>query len=419
VQGAIDQLVNDLIKQQRENGSWNFCFESGTMTDAYMILLMRILGIRDQKLQDSLVERILNKQTRKGIWKLYADEKGGNLSATIESSMALLYAGVKQPEDPSMVKANQFIRAKGGIEQASSLTKALLAVLGHLKWSKRLRIPISFLLLPPHAPINFFDLVGYARVHMAPILLTVDQNYRIRLPGKRKVSNWLHTTQRSGYPLQMHRHLEYREAFLQDLQRHLPWPTPPLHQQAVEWGKEFLLQRIESDGTLYSYFSSTFFLIIAFLARGYSSNHPVVQKAVQGLYGLVYPLKEGLHVQETTSTVWDTSLILYALQEAGVSHQHPIVQRGLDYILKKQHAKVGDWIIRNPKALPGGWGFSDSNSINPDVDDTTACLRALDASRSRHRREWKERLIGFYRCRIVTEAGRRLRRILINVGLVS
>lgn len=389
VKGAIDKLVNQLIKQQQENGSWNYCFESGTMTDAYMLLLMQILTIKDKKLEDALVERILNKQAKKGVWKLYADEKGGNLSATIESCLALLYTGVKRPDDPAMVKANQLISSKGGVQQASSLTKAVLALLGHLKWSKRLRIPITFLLLPPQSPIHFFDLVGYARVHIAPILLTVDRNFNIRLPRKKRVSTWLQAMPPINSPLQNLRHHEDREAFLLDLQRHLPWPTPPLHQQAVEWGKQFLLQRIENDGTLYSYFSSTFFLIVALLALGYDIHHPVIQKAVQGLYGLVYPMKKGVHVQETTSTVWDTALILYALQEAGVDHQHAVIQHGLDYILKKQHVKVGDWILRNPKALPGGWGFSDSNTINPDVDDTTACLRALGPSLPRNQRVWK------------------------------
>lgn len=91
-------------------------------------------------------------------------------------------------------------------------------------------------------------------------------------------------------------------------------------------------------------------------------------------------LKEGAHLQETTSTVWDTSLILYALQEAGMKSDHSAIKRGLHYILKRQHTKWGDWAIRNQGVLPGGWGFSDTNTMNPDVDDTAASLRALAPS---------------------------------------
>ena len=32
---------------------------------------------------------------------------------------------------------------------------------------------------------------------------------------------------------------------------------------------------------------------------------------------------------------------------------------------------------------PGGWGFSDVNTTIPDIDDTTAALRALARSRER------------------------------------
>lgn len=33
--------------------------------------------------------------------------------------------------------------------------------------------------------------------------------------------------------------------------------------------------------------------------------------------------------------------------------------------------------MHNPDGRPGGWGFSDINTINPDVDDTSYSLRAL------------------------------------------
>ncbi|UUZ90539.1 hypothetical protein LJK87_32255 [Paenibacillus sp. P25] len=43
-----------------------------------------------------------------------------------------------------------------------------------------------------------------------------------------------------------------------------------------------------------------------------------------------------------------------------------------------KHTRAGDWKLHTPPGtLPGGWGFSDGNTIHPDVDDTTAALRAL------------------------------------------
>jgi len=138
-----------------------------------------------------------------------------------------------------------------------------------------------------------------------------------------------------------------------------------------------MLARIEEDGTLYSYFTTTFLMVFALLALDYPRDHPVIVKAVNGLKGMVCRTNAFYHLQETTSTVWDTALITHALQEAGLPFTHPTVQKAASYLLKRQHTKYGDWQVHNPDGRPGGWGFSGINTINPDVDDTTASLRAL------------------------------------------
>lgn len=83
------------------------------------------------------------------------------------------------------------------------------------------------------------------------------------------------------------------------------------------------------------------------------------------------------HIQYTTATVWNTSLVSYALQEAGVPSTDPVIAKVNRYLLSRQHYRYGDWAIHNPYSLPGGWGFSNINTMNPDVDDTTSSLRAI------------------------------------------
>jgi sporulenol synthase len=48
-------------------------------------------------------------QQQNGAWKLFPDEKGGNLSATIEAYYALLFSGYYTEDDPDMQAAKQFI----------------------------------------------------------------------------------------------------------------------------------------------------------------------------------------------------------------------------------------------------------------------------------------------------------------------
>ena len=59
------------------------------------------------------------------------------------------------------------------------------------------------------------------------------------------------------------------------------------------------------------------------------------------------------------------------------------------YLLNRQHHKFGDWVIHNPQTLPGGWGFSNINTMHPDVDDTTASLRSLARMASTERTAWE------------------------------
>jgi sporulenol synthase len=65
-----------------------------------------------------------------------------------------------------------------------------------------------------------------------------------------------------------------------------------------------------------------------------------------------------------------------------------MVEKTNQYLLKRQHTKFGDWVIHNPTSIPGGWGFSDINTINPDVDDTTASLRSISKMGTNHHAAW-------------------------------
>jgi sporulenol synthase len=150
-----------------------------------------------------------------------------------------------------------------------------------------------------------------------------------------------------------------------------------LHSLAIQRAKKYMLDHIEEDGTFYSYYSSTFLMIFALISLGYKKTDPVITKAIAGIKSMKCTINGQPHMQYTTADVWNSSLIGYALQEAGISPEDPMVEKTNQYLLKRQHTKFGDWVIHNPTSLPGGWGFSDINTINPDVDDTTASLRSI------------------------------------------
>ncbi|EGK14829.1 prenyltransferase/squalene oxidase repeat-containing protein [Kroppenstedtia eburnea] len=372
---GANQMIGELTRQQQTDGRWIFCFESGVMSDAYMLLLYEIFGTGRREYREGMAQRLLSLSDN-GIWRSYPDEKGGSVTATLEASIALVAAGYKELSDPLIQNSQAFVREQGGMAAAGSLTRVAMILTGLHRWPDNSQIPIKLFLLPWWFPINFFDFVGFTRVHVAPILLASNRKFSVRLPrGPRDLALWNGeggTSHDSARSVQLEGKID---EFLPHLR--LSASGGRLDRLVEERGLRFILDRIEPDGTLYSYFSTTFLMIFALMAMGYRRDHPVILRAISGLERFYLPVKGGLHLQETTSTVWDTALISYALQEAGMTADDPVIQKAGGYLLSRQQTRLGDWALRNPGVAPGGWGFSDINTINPDVDDTSYNLRAL------------------------------------------
>lgn len=385
VDQAISRLSDALSRSQSNDGSWRLCYENAVLTDAYMIIVLRTLEIEDEPLIRGLRDRLLATQYEDGSWRAYPDEREGHLSATVECYYALLYSGYSRPEDPPMAKARTFILAKGGLHRVSGLmTKVILASTGQYPWPSGFKVPLESLLLPASFPVSFYDFSGYARVHMIPALLLADRQFSIRTsrtPDLTELAEapsserwtWSDSTPDRGASRELQSLLEQIGKGIATL----GGVPAQLHEEAAKRAERYMLERIEPDGTFYSYATSTFLMIFALLAIGYDKRHAVILNAVQGLKSTICGAATPFFVQNAPSAVWDTALLSYALQEAGHAADSPMIRRSAAYLLAKQHRKPGDWIVHNPNAMPGGWGFSDSNTINPDVDDTTAALRAI------------------------------------------
>lgn len=383
VQTEIRRIQIELVDRQKEDGSWRFCLETSPMTDSHMIILLRTLSIDDEGLIGQLVNHIASKQRDDGSWKLYPDEPQGNLSATIDSYYALLFSGRYTKKEPRMVLARSFIREWGGLTQASLLTKLTTALTGQYQWPAHFIVPVELALLPPSSPVSFYDFVGYARVHLAPMMICADRKYVKKLPHTPDLTD-LYAAPPIAPGVYPHGILERftkdGQALLSsihDYVQRLPFLPGKLHEVGLRRLERFILSRIEPDGTLYNYSTSTTLMIYALLARGYSSRDPVIEKAIAGLKASICSTDAGLHLQLATPAVWDTALLSHSLQRSGLSFSHPAISLANRYLLSKQQTAYGDWNIRNPGVKPGGWGFSDHNTMNPDIDDTTAALRAL------------------------------------------
>jgi len=390
IEQEITRMTADLLKRQRQDGAWEFCFENGTTIDTHLIILLRSLETEDEELIMQLHERILAMQQPEGYWRLFWDEEDGNLSATIEAYYALLYSGYSLESDEAIQRARQYIQSKGGLGKATSiLTKGILAATGQMKWPLAIAsIPLELLLLPTSFPLNFFDFSGYSRVHLVPLMVMADRQFAWKTAQMPDLSalNDSRVTDNDESPRGFNEMMEQ----IQTGVKRLIGAPKHIHEAATGKAETFMLQRIESDGTLYTYASCTIMMIFSLLALGYDKKHPVITKALQGIKAMQYRLRDGnLTIQNSPSTIWDTALLTYALQTSGMADDHPAIQQAANYLRNKQQDKLGDWSIHNPDSSPGGWGFSEPNTIIPDVDDSTAALRVL-ASFSRTNEVWRK-----------------------------
>ncbi|HHY74315.1 MAG TPA: squalene--hopene cyclase [Bacillus bacterium] len=385
IQIGLKKLIEKVRHDQSLDGSWNYPFEIGISTDCYMIILLRVLEIDDENLIRGLTERILSRQEENGAWKLFYDEPEGNVTATLEAYYALLFSGYYNKLDQRLRLARQFIIAKGGIKKSHMFTKVMLAITGSYKWPLFFPMPIEMILLPLSSPINFYSFSEFGRANLAPMMILADKKFSIKTEKTPDITDLLvrHDSDDNdddlfeGYDTEQWRSLSF--VINQGLKNLVGLPND-IHQLAIEQTKQYMLTRIEPDGTFFNYFSATFLMTFALLSLGYSKSDPIIIKAVEGLKSMKCEINGQPHMQYTTANVWNTALLSYALQEAGVSPSDVIVEKANHYLLCRQHYKYGDWIVHNPYVFPGGWGFADMNTIHPDVDDTTASLRAIARS---------------------------------------
>ncbi|WP_431801335.1 squalene--hopene cyclase [Halobacillus andaensis] len=373
IQGIIDKLKND----QTFDGSWDYPFETGVLTDAYMIVLLRNLEIEDkEELIQGLTSRILSRQEDNGAWKLFHDEPNGNLALSVESYYALLYSGYFPKTDTRLRAARNFILANGGMEKVNIYTKIMLAITGQYKWPTMFPVPVEMMLLPLSFPINFYQISVYGRTNLAPILILAENKFSKKTALSPDLSDlFTNRAEEENWEFPA----EWRSLFstIEEGIKNLIGLPSQLHSMAMERAKSYMLDRIEPDGTFYSYFSSTFLMVFALLSLGYSRNDTLISNALDGLISMKTTIHGLPHMQYTTANVWNTSLISTALQLAGVPSDDPVIQKANRYLLDRQHHKFGDWAVHNPNGRPGSWGFSDVNTMNPDIDDTTASLRSI------------------------------------------
>jgi squalene-hopene/tetraprenyl-beta-curcumene cyclase len=391
---AISRAQENLLRQQQPDGHW--CGEllvDSTLCSDY-VLFMHWCGEVDAQLQQRCVHHIVKRQLLDGGWNIF---HGGpsEINASVKAYFALKLAGYSA-DAPFMQEARANIMRLGGIPQMNTFSKLYLALLGQFPWKYLPTIPVEMVLLPGWAPFHISKMSSWSRAMLVPLSIINHFKPTRVLPGEKQLHELypLGTEQSDLRLPRSEPFWTWRNFFLRvdDVLKFLhPLRFRPMRGRALEEAEQWMLERIgEGSDGLAAVFPAMLNSLIALRSLGYSKKNPIYAKAEKDFARLFVNDAEDFRIQPCLSPVWDTAINIIALAESGVPPEHAALQKGADWLLKKEVRMRGDWTVNNPHPEASGWAFEYNNIYYPDTDDTAMVLMALRLIRPQDRQSLNE-----------------------------
>jgi squalene-hopene/tetraprenyl-beta-curcumene cyclase len=378
---AIRRTQDYFLRTQHPDGYWVGELETNVCMAAEYLLLTHFLGARDDTRWRKIATYLQRQQSADGGWAIYF---GGpsDLNATVEAYFVLKLAGLSGDE-PAMRRAREFVLNAGGIPRARVFTKIWLALFGQWDWRGVPCLPPELMFLPHWFPLNIYDFASWARATIVPMLIILTERPICPVPDNARIDE-LYPAGHAGtdYTLPKPRNpLSWKGFFSaadSALRRYDRVALGPLRAAAYRAAERWIIARQEADGSWGGIQPPWVYSLIALNLRGYSLDHPVMRRGLDGFNGS-WSLEddETFNPQACLSPVWDTALAMIGLLDSGLSPDHPALVQAGRWLLREQVLTGGDWQVKAKGVVPGGWSFEFENDIYPDTDDTAAVLIAL------------------------------------------
>jgi squalene-hopene/tetraprenyl-beta-curcumene cyclase len=375
---AIAASQNYLLSQQYPDGYWWAELESNASITAEAVLLHKIWGTDKTRPLHKAAAYLRSQQREHGGWELFYGD-GGELSTSVEAYMALRLLGVAAT-DSALVRAREFILARGGISKTRIFTKFHLALLGCYDWRGIPSIPPWIMLLPENFPFTIYEMSSWARGSTVPLLIVFDRK-PIYAVEPQITLNELYAEGVANVRYELPRNRDWSDIFLW-LDKAFKWLEKrnlvPLRQKGLEAAEKWVLERQEASGDWGGIIPAMLNSLLALRALGYDVADPIVQRGLQALDNFAIETEDSYRVQACISPVWDTAWVLRALVESGLEPERRELVRGGEWLLDKQILDYGDWAVKNKQGQPGGWAFEFDNRFYPDLDDSAVVVMALN-----------------------------------------
>lgn len=375
LESAIAASQQYLRSQQHADGYWWSELESNVTMAAEVTLLHKIWGTDTTRPLHKVEAYLRREQREHGGWELFYGD-GGHLSNSVEAYMALKLLGV-EPDDPAMMKAREFILARGGITKCRVFTKLHLALIGCYDWREVPSIPPWIMLLPQSFPI--YEMSSWARGSTVPLLIVFDQK-PVFIPEPAITLDELYVEGREKADLSFPKSGDWSDAFLW-LDKAFKWMESnnlvPFRQAGLDAAERWVLERQEETGDWGGIIPAMLNSLLALRCLGYDPHDPMVERGMAALDRFVIETETTYHVQPCVSPVWDTAWCVRALRDSGVPADHPDLLKAGQWLCDRQIIDYGDWAVKNKLGRPGAWAFEFVNRWYPDVDDSAVVVMAL------------------------------------------
>ncbi|MBK9975763.1 MAG: squalene--hopene cyclase [Planctomycetes bacterium] len=393
--GAIDLQIKRLLdlREKPHREYWNAELDSNAGLGAQYILMMHLIDRVDAQRQRRLANYTRAWQTAEGFWTIH---KGGpgHLSYTITCYFALKLAG-DSPDAPHMKKARDWILQNGGVMRAGVELRLQLALFGQYDWAGVPPIPPWLVLLPylPQLPgilerntLNIYDLSYWCRISLVPMSVLYELRPLKQLPPELGIDE-LYAEPKAERKFKFDTSTDpgifnlggLIQLGAKAVKKFEGAIGAVVRKIALRKAKDWILSHQDDSGDWGGIYPPVMYNIIALPLLGVPPDDPRIKRAFAALdrFTIYHPEVDGDHMQACVSPVWDTAWSLCALAEAGVDLSRPEYQKHVDWLYSRQIFRDGDWAVKNPGAIPGGWCFQFYNDFYPDIDDTAVVLYAL------------------------------------------
>jgi squalene-hopene/tetraprenyl-beta-curcumene cyclase len=382
VEAVIASASHNLKQLQNTDGEWSFELEADATIPSEFILLEHFLGRWDAEEHALIANYLRAIQAEHGGWPLFY-QGDFDMSASVKAYYALKLCG-DDPNAPHMARARAAILARGGAARTNVFTRFTLALFGQVPWRAVPVMPVEIMLLPKWAPFHLDKVSYWSRTVIVPLLVLAALKPQARNPGgvgiaelfvvpPEREQDYLVNPTGSVWA----KALLALDKALKVCEPHFPNDS---RKRAIEKALEFILPRLNGEDGLGSIYPAMANAVMVFETLGYPEDDPHRAIAMRAIRKhLVFDKAKGMgYCQPCLSPVWDTSLAMHALLEAGEAPGSKSMDGAVDWLLERQILDVvGDWAQKRPGLRPGGWAFQYRNDYYPDLDDTSVVGLAL------------------------------------------